>query len=36
MEESIPGPKQPGSASGRGSEIPPTVRDHAVLTIVIC
>ena len=28
-------PKQLGSASGQGLEIPPTVSDHAVLTIVV-
>ena len=32
---SVPVPKQLGSASGRGSEIPPTVSDYAVLTIVV-
>ena len=32
---SVPLPKQLGSASGRGLETPPTVSDHAVLTIVV-
>ena len=32
---SIPVTKQLGSASGRGLETPPTVSDHAMLTIVV-
>ena len=32
---SVPVPKQLGSASDRGLETPPTVSDHAALTIVV-
>ena len=32
---SVPVPKQLGSPSGQGLENPPTVSDHAVLTIVV-
>ena len=32
---SVPVPKQLGSPSGQGLETPPTVSDHAVLTIVV-
>ena len=35
VSELIPVPNQLGSAGGRGLETPPTVSDHAVLTIVI-
>ena len=32
---SVPVPKELGSASDRGLETPPTVSDHAMLTIVV-
>jgi hypothetical protein len=35
VSELILVPKQLGSASGQGLETPPTVSDHAVLTIVV-
>ena len=35
LMSAVPVPKQLGSASGQGLETPPTVSDHAVLTIVV-
>ena len=31
----VPGPEELSSASGQGLEVPTTVSDHAVLTIVV-